>query len=86
MAKFANGKLNLNGGKCSILKEDAKDIKALMTVPLIQAASRVMYTINKEFDTDGALQGEAAAYAGALLPLMHQVWIKSSLDLFAPSS
>ncbi|EJK45008.1 hypothetical protein THAOC_36410 [Thalassiosira oceanica] len=72
MDKFANGKLNIDIGGCSNLKNDARDIKSLMTVPLIQAASRAMYTIDKEGSTDGALQGEAAAYAAALLPLIHQ--------------
>ncbi|EJK58330.1 hypothetical protein THAOC_21560, partial [Thalassiosira oceanica] len=72
LAKFANGKLNLDIGGCSNLKNDARDIKAFMTVPLIQAASRTMYTIGIENSTDGALQGEAAAYAAALLPLMDQ--------------
>jgi len=78
MAKFANGKLNLESGGCAGVKNDARDIKSLMTVPLVQAASRVMYSLDKEDDTGGALQGEAAAYAAALLPLIHQVWAKSS--------
>jgi len=72
MDKFAKVKLYLDIGGCSNLKNDARDIKSLMTVPLIQAASRAMYTIDKEDSTDGALQGEAAAYAAALLPLIHQ--------------
>ena len=79
LAKFAKVKLYLDIGGCSNIKNDARDIKALMTVPLIQAASRAMYTIDKEDSTDGASQGQAAAYAAALLPLIHQVWVKSSL-------
>merc|ERR1711862_310148 len=71
MKTFNSGQKNLKDGKCASVSKDANDIKSLMLVPLIQAALRVMYALDVENIHNESTEGEAAAYAAALLPLMH---------------
>ena len=69
---FNNGKENLSTGSCTLVENNARVIKELMTVPLIQGVMRSMYALDNQDDSQETTQGMAAAFAAALLPLVNE--------------
>ena len=65
------GKQYLEEGNCSRVEEIAGDIKALMTIVLIQGVSRAMYALDVQDDFQETTQGMAVAFAAAVLPLVN---------------
>jgi len=69
---FNDGKAHLQQGNCDDVAEKASEIKALVTVPLIQGAMRAMYALDVSGDYQETTQGQGAAFAAAILPLVDE--------------
>ena len=69
---FVNGKEHLLKGNCADAKEHAAKIKALMTIPLAQGVLRTMYALDLQDDFQETTQGQGAAFAAAILPLVNK--------------
>jgi len=69
---FNNGKENLSSGSCTLVENNARVIKELMTVPLVQGVMRSMYALDNQDDSQETTQGMATAFAGAVLPLVNE--------------
>ncbi len=79
---FKVGLVNLENKNCSLVMKNAAEIKKLMTVPLVQGALRAAYTMDLEDDFQENTQGRAAAFAAALLPLVHTCNAGSATSLY----
>lgn len=69
--KFGSAKSNLLNNECTILQTNVREIKELMTVLLVQGVTRSMYELDIHDDYQETTQAMGAAYAAALLPLLH---------------
>lgn len=69
---FRDGKSHLMDGKCSFVNDIVIKIKVQMTVPIIQGVIRAIYALDLHDDDQEATQGMAAAFAAAILPLVHE--------------
>lgn len=68
---FRQGKGNLLQGDCTSADANAKRISELMTIPLIQGIMRSAHALDLRDNSQETIQGQAAAYAAAILPLMN---------------
>ena len=68
---FVLGKNQIAEGKCNNVGDNARRIKTLMTVPLIQGTLKVAYELDLEDDVRQRTQGEAAAFLTAIIPLVN---------------
>ena len=69
--KFGGVKSNLLDNQCTILQTNVRDIKELMTVLLVQGVTRSIYELDIHDDFQETTQAMGAAFAAALLPLLH---------------
>lgn len=69
---FRSAKMNLSNGECSLVRDNARNIKGLMTVLLIQGLTRAMYELDVHDDFQETTQGMASAFAAAVLPLVNK--------------
>ena len=67
---FVLGKNQIAEGMCNNVGDNARRIKTLMTVPLIQGTLKVAYELDLEDDVRQRTQGEAAAFLTATIPLV----------------
>ena len=67
---FVLGKNQIAEGMCNNVGDNARRIKTLMTVPLIQGTLKVAYELDLEVDVRQRTQGEAAAFLTATIPLV----------------
>ncbi len=70
-SQFREGKGYLQQGKCANARENAKNISKLMTIPLIQGILRLTHDLDLKNKFQESTQGQVAAYAAVILPLMH---------------
>ena len=68
---FVLGKNRIAEGKCNAVGDNARRIKTLMTVPLIQGMLKVAYELDLEDDVRQRTQGEAAAFLTAIIPIVN---------------
>lgn len=68
---FRSMKYNLSDNQCSLVRTNAREIKAYMTVLLVQGVYRSMYELDIHDDFQESTQGMATAFAAALLPLVN---------------
>jgi len=69
---FVFGKERLESNDCDGARDDAEDLRSLMTVPLIQGVLHASYATDVEYDVQETTHGAGAAFAAALLPLIHE--------------
>ena len=67
---FQQGRTEMVNDDCDGIKLSAQKLRSLLTVPLLQGLLRSVHDIDQKDVKDGN-RGEAAAYAAALLPLLH---------------
>lgn len=68
---FREGKENLVQGNCLDADKNAKRISELMTIPIIQGILRTAHALDLKDNSQETIQGQAAAFAAAIVPLMH---------------
>lgn len=68
---FEKGKRHLGRGKCRAAEVIVKRIVELMTVPLVQGVLRSAHALDVHDDHQGMIQGQAAAFAASLLPILN---------------
>eukprot|EP00580_Thalassiosira_gravida_P015601 CAMPEP_0201663610 /NCGR_PEP_ID=MMETSP0494-20130426/5351_1 /ASSEMBLY_ACC=CAM_ASM_000839 /TAXON_ID=420259 /ORGANISM="Thalassiosira gravida, Strain GMp14c1" /LENGTH=522 /DNA_ID=CAMNT_0048142239 /DNA_START=113 /DNA_END=1681 /DNA_ORIENTATION=+ len=68
---FTNGQAQLENGNCLGVSDIARDARSLMTVPLVQGVLHAVYLTDNEDYVLETTQGAGAAFAAALLPLIH---------------
>ena len=69
--KFRSVKSNLVQNECTILQDNVRDIKELMTVILVQGVTRSIYELDIHDDFQETTQAMGATFAAALVPLLH---------------
>ncbi len=69
--KFGSVKSNLLQNECTSLQTNVRDIKELMTVILVQGVTRSIYELDIHDDFQETTQAMGAAFAAALVPLLH---------------
>lgn len=69
--KFGSVKSNLLDNECTILQTNVREVKELMTVLLVQGATRSIYELDIHDDFQETTQAMGAAFAAAVLPLLH---------------
>jgi len=69
--KFRSVKSNLVQNECTSLQTNVRDVKELMTVILVQGVTRSIYELDIHHDFQETTQSMAAAFATALVPLLH---------------
>ncbi len=69
--KFGSVKSNLLDNECTILQTNVREIKELMTVLLVQGVTRSIYELDIHDDFQETTQAMGAAFAAAVLPLLH---------------
>lgn len=69
--KFRSVKSNLVQNECTSLQTNVRDIKELMTVILVQGVTRSIYELDIHDDFQETTQAMGAAFAAALVPLLH---------------
>ena len=67
---FRQGKASLLQGNCDNAKDNAQSITKLMTIPLIQGMLRLTHDLDLKDNSQETTQGQVAAYAAAILPLL----------------
>ena len=82
IATFVLGKNNIQSGQCNLLSTNVERIKTLLKVPLIQATLRAMYSLDREDDKRSEIQGEAAAFAAAVAPVVSECSLGSAEAIY----
>ena len=79
---FRQGKLNLIQRECENARGTVERIRELMTIPLIQGIIRSMYALDIQDNSQETIQGQAAAYAAAILPLVHDCSVGNAFVIY----
>ena len=69
--QFRTGKMNLMLGNCKDLRMQVDIISQNMAVPLIQGVFRYAHIMDKQLTKTEKAQGEGAAFAASVLPLVY---------------
>jgi hypothetical protein len=67
---FLLGKNRLLEGKCDAVIANAKRIRTLMIVPLLQGTMKAAYELDLEDDVRQRIQGEASAFVTSIVPIV----------------
>lgn len=68
---FRNGRGWLETGDCQSAQGAAENLRELLVVPLVQGVLRTSHALDKHDNTQETIQGQAAAYAASILPLLN---------------
>jgi len=80
--KFTLGKVALQQGQCSSVPAIRDEIISLMTVPLVQGTLRYAYKMEK-LQGGAKEKGEGAAFAGAVLGMVHHCDATAASTIYA---
>lgn len=69
---FSSGRDALMSGDCLAAGQHSKSISRKMTIPLVQGILRNAHALDLQEIQDGWVRGQVAAYASAILPLIHE--------------
>ncbi|CAB9509691.1 expressed unknown protein [Seminavis robusta] len=76
------GKNYLLQGNCTGAKLQKERITALMAIPLVQGTLRTAYALDVQYNRQETTQGQAAAFAAAVLPILHACSAPRALQVY----
>mmetsp|Transcript_21442 Transcript_21442/g.51110 ORF Transcript_21442/g.51110 Transcript_21442/m.51110 type:complete len:608 (+) Transcript_21442:404-2227(+) len=82
LTAFRDGRESLRVGNCFGAGSHARRTADKMSIPLVQGVLRNAYALDIEENFAGSVQGEVAAYAAAILPLLHDCSVGKAFQIY----